>query len=110
MADKNARVLNNNDVINTKSNILINHETFTSSEFLEKMREPLSITRSDRAGYEWIGEGIDCEILACQNNTQGWQAGKLRIVVEFIPNQIPEQSEITDEDSDSPLNEIRQMT
>jgi KGK domain len=108
--NEKSRVLNQHDVVNTKSNILINHETFTSSEFLEKMREPLSITRSDRAGYEWIGEGIDCEVLACHNNTQGWQAGKLRIVLEFIPNEILEPTNQRDNESDSPLDGIRQMT
>jgi hypothetical protein len=110
MTDQNAKILNDTDVINTRSNILINHYTFTSKEFLERMRDPLSIQRSDRGGYDWIGEGIDCEVLSCHSNVKGWQAGKVRIVLEFIPDQIPEIVETPEEDSDSPLDEIRQMT
>jgi hypothetical protein len=108
MTSKNSTILNEHDVINTRSNILIHHQTFTSEELLEKMRSTLSIHRSDCGSYGWIGEGVNCEVLACQNNIQGWQSGKVRIVLEFIPDEISEPIKPIGEELDSPLDDIRQ--
>lgn len=52
--------------------------------------------------------GIDCEIL--QIGSQGWKKGKVRfkISVEFIPDE-PESVEMRSQNSDSSLDDIRQM-
>lgn len=62
----------------------------------------------------WLGEGVDCEIL--QIGAKGWQKGKLRIrvTVDFCPDE-PDVEEIQASDkpkiaqSESPLDDIRQM-
>ncbi|NEU72786.1 KGK domain protein [Hassallia byssoidea VB512170] len=52
-------------------------------------------------GKDWLGDGIDCEILKI--GAKGWQKGKIkiRVSVEFCPDE----PEITE--PESPLDDIR---
>lgn len=52
---------------------------------------------------DWLGDGIDCEILKI--GAKGWQKGKIkiRVSVEFSPDE----PEITE--PESPLDDIRRM-
>jgi hypothetical protein len=52
---------------------------------------------------DWLGDGIDCEILKI--GAKGWQKGKIkiRVSVEFYPGE----PEITE--PESPLDDIRRM-
>jgi hypothetical protein len=52
--------------------------------------------------------GIDCEVL--QIGSQGWKKGKLRfkLSVEFVPDE-PESVDMPSQNSDSSLDDIRQM-
>ncbi|MBD2387679.1 KGK domain-containing protein [Cylindrospermum sp. FACHB-282] len=58
---------------------------------------------------ELLGDGLDCEVLKIAS--QGWQKGKLRIKVtlEFIPDEpeIEQETEITE--PESPLDDLRRM-
>lgn len=58
---------------------------------------------------DWLGDGIDCEILKIGG--KGWQKGKIkiRVNVEFCPDEpeIEEAPEITE--PESPLDDIRRM-
>jgi len=58
---------------------------------------------------DWLGEGLDCEILKI--GAKGWQKGKIkiRVSVEFCPDkpEIEEAPEITE--PESPLDDIRRM-
>ncbi|GAX45119.1 hypothetical protein NIES4075_61400 [Tolypothrix sp. NIES-4075] len=58
---------------------------------------------------DWLGDGIDCEILKI--GAKGWQKGKIkiRVSVEFCPDEpeIEEAPEITE--PESPLDDIRRM-
>lgn len=103
--------LNDEDVVQTEANILISHTVFTCGQFLESLRNPLSIYKSHFASYGWVGDGVPCKILRCKGNTEGWQSGRVRIVLEFIPDPVESESDssITDNCSVSPLEEIRQM-
>ena len=100
--------------------ILLSHPTFKVIELLKAL--VLSISRSDhiflnaiRARQrsqneidEWI-EGIKCEVLTCDGN--GWQTGKVRLTLEFIPDE-PEVEEISASNQislpESPLDDLRQ--
>lgn len=62
----------------------------------------------------WSGKGADCEILSPGNN--GWQKGKVRvkITLEFCPNEpeiieTPVSNNPEINKSESPLDDIRQM-
>lgn len=58
---------------------------------------------------DWLGDGIDCEILKI--GAKGWQKGKIkiRVNVEFCPDEpeIEKAPEITE--PESPLDDIRRM-
>jgi KGK domain len=58
---------------------------------------------------DWLGDGIDCEILKI--GAKGWQKGKIkiRVNVEFCPDEpeIEEALKITE--PESPLDDIRRM-
>ncbi len=59
--------------------------------------------------WKWFDNGLDCEIL--QVGAKGWQKGKFRIKValEFIPNE-PEIQQIPDiTEPESSLEDIRRM-
>ena len=58
-------------------------------------------TYSKSFPYNWINQGINCEIL---KEKQGWKKGKVRIKIslEFCPDE-PEIKE-----NESPLDQIRQ--
>jgi hypothetical protein len=111
MNEENRIVLNKNDVIRTDHNILVRHTTFTQSDLLDEMRDYIRISDQTEEIYNWIGEGIDCQVLQCQSNAKGWQSGKLRITLEFIPEKFISTSDVNyqPDDSDSSLDEIRQM-
>lgn len=99
---------------------------FKVGEFLLKVQETFAVpgykalaaALSSRGGIpgdwrSWFDQGVDCEIL--KPNARGWQKGKLkiRIAVEFCPNELEEL--IDDIDSlnikvESPLDDIRQLT
>lgn len=56
---------------------------------------------------DWFSDGISCEVL--ELGTKNWQEGKIRLklTVEFCPNQ-PENNENTVNDSEeSPLDDLR---
>jgi KGK domain len=58
---------------------------------------------------DWLGDGIDCEILNI--GAKGWQKGKIkiRVSVEFCPDEpeIEEAPQITEQES--PLDDFRRM-
>jgi KGK domain len=60
---------------------------------------------------EWIKEGVDCEVL--QPNSSDWQKGNLRMKIsvsfEFTPEINESEQQEKQSNSDSPLDEIRQM-
>lgn len=61
---------------------------------------------------DWFNQGIDCEIL--KPDARGWRKGKIRIkvTVEFCPEQpeeLDENPDSADGKSDSSLDDIRQM-
>ena len=59
-------------------------------------------TKSYKTNNKWLLDGKDCEILQVGSN--GWKKGKIRLKLslEFIPDE-PEMNEI-----ESPLDDIRQ--
>lgn len=98
---------------------------FRVGEFFEKVKEAFQITGHDtlinklanRGGIpfdrtNWFTQGVDCEIL--RPDSKGWQKGKIRIKIslEFSPDDIEESFESiesVDEGLVSSLDDIRQM-
>lgn len=103
------------DVVSVySSQILVNHRTFTVNEFISAM---MSFIRDKGGGLtedkeKWFGEGLDCKIL--KPGAKRWQIGKVRIALEFIPEELEvaensENNESPANKANSPLDDIRQM-
>jgi hypothetical protein len=82
---------------------LICNNTFKVVELLKAMQK--STGQSDA----WFYKGVECEVLGL---TQGWQKGKVRISIEFCPDE-PELTDSSKENAEassqpeSPLDDIR---
>lgn len=106
-----------------KSRILLRQPTYKVSELLRALRmlvntsdETLESYRTAGILYKlteeklgWFSHGVDCEALKL--DTKGWQKGKIRLALEFCPDE-PEIAEAPANDEiilpESPLDELRQ--
>lgn len=107
--------LEREDVVSVYSNqIFVNNRTFTISEFIAAMM-PLVKEKSTPWTEEkatWLTEGIECKVL--KPGAKSWQRGKVRITLEFCPEELEVQDSSTRNESQvdsgsSPLDDIRQM-
>jgi hypothetical protein len=106
-----------------KPQILLTQPTYKVKEFLKALRRLVdsyddTLTRYKQNGVEfrvtkekvgWFSEGIDCEVLRL--DAKGWQKGKVRLAIEFCPDE-PEIEETPTEEipqPQSPLDDLRQM-
>lgn len=86
--DKEFGLLNDDEVLFVRSGrILMSNPTFKVNEFLDALAQLVSEREAEWSDeYEgWFGEGLDCEVLRFGN--QGWQRGRVRIRLEFSPEQ-----------------------
>ncbi|MGL4881719.1 MAG: KGK domain-containing protein [Waterburya sp.] len=77
------RIINDNEVLsinNREDNVLISHHTYTSEEFLHILGKHIDRNKKDK----WIVEGVPCKLLS---PNQSWQKGKVKICLQFIPDQ-----------------------
>lgn len=82
--------LNGDDVVSMEADAsIIGTQTFRVSQFTQNLRKRLGASALE----SWFGEGIECELLIASRGG-GWQTGKIRIRVEFIPD-VPEVSSDT---------------
>jgi KGK domain len=88
------------------SEVLGLSSTFKVNELIGHIREIAYEKFSLNKLYIFDSNGCICNILR-QNNT-GWQAGKIRISVEFIVEAEDENS-LNLQTKNSPLDEIRQL-
>jgi len=76
---------------------------FVVEEFSQALSQKIS--QYSGSQKQWVTEGVDCSVLIPGKD---WQAGKVRIQIEFIPDS-PEQPEAEHQAEDpSPLDDIRQ--
>jgi KGK domain len=95
--------------------ILLPQLMFTPGQFIAHMKFILARHAGNRTNENletWLEEGVDCETL--KFGAKSWQKGKVRlkVSVEFCPNE-PEIDETlaTEEPQqpESPLDDLRQM-
>jgi KGK domain len=109
--------LNNDDVVSVNLSEINNktfflHPTFKINHLMAKINESLNHKISDEEKKQLLGDGIDCELLT--TNLQGWKKGKLRLKLEFHPDE-PEQETILKSNlieastEISPLDDLRQQ-
>ncbi|MEM7552998.1 MAG: KGK domain-containing protein [Cyanobacteria bacterium P01_A01_bin.84] len=91
--------LQKDDVVSTdSSHTLMPHCTFKVGEFIVKMKQVLS--GHDELQEKWLIDGQACEVL--RPGTQGWQKGKVRISLEFCPDERESPLDNIDIDEISP--------
>ncbi len=69
--------------------VLMPNATFKVGEFLDALAQAVSEREAEWADENegWFGDGLECEVLRFGN--QGWQRGKVRLRLEFMPETPP---------------------
>ncbi len=112
--NNNFENLKSEDVVSVYAGqIFISSRTFTVVEFIAAMMQATKKQLGDLTeGKEtWFGEGLECKIL--KPGAKSWERGKVRISLEFEPEELEitqtvESSELENNKSESPLDDIRQ--
>ncbi len=65
--------------------VLMSNPTFKVGEFLDALAQAVSEQQGEWSDEceDWFGDGARCEVLRLGN--QGWQRGRIRIRLEFFP-------------------------
>jgi hypothetical protein len=71
------------------ASLLLSHPTFRLSEFLSAITGHLGARNEPKSG--WFGDGVKVEVLTIPST--GWRKGKIRLTVEFIPDEEPVEGE-----------------
>jgi hypothetical protein len=80
--------LNDDDVVHMEhGQSMLNASTFKVGQFKHHFRNYKNALGP--AIESWVSEGINCEIL---RPGEGWQKGKVRLQVQFIPDELDEPS------------------
>lgn len=85
----------------------IQHSTFTTEEMRSSIGDNLRINVNEQEN--WVTGGVECKVL--RPNGQGWQKGKVRIHIEFYPNEVPQEHQQLNgltSNQKFPLDEVRQ--
>lgn len=67
--------------------VLMPNPTFKVGEFLDALAQAVSDREEDWSDDNegWFGNGLECEVL--RFSTKGWQRGRVRLRLEFCPDQ-----------------------
>lgn len=98
--------LNEDDVLSMTSPNFGTASTFKVSELKAKVRQFANQENKGShyasAKVQWFSDtGVECELLRVESG--GWQKGRLRFKLEFIPDTTP----TSQPDSNSPLDDLR---
>lgn len=77
------KFINSDEVIsidNEEDNVLIGHYTYKAEEFLNRLGKLIDHNKKEK----WIDKGVPCKMLS---PNQQWQKGKIKICLQFIPEQ-----------------------
>jgi hypothetical protein len=88
-------ILEDNDVVTAITDR--GETTYKVRDFLKIMRQIFAALRNGSYLEQCLEDGGECQVL--KSNTGGWKKGKIRIRIEFIPDQ--------PEPSSSPLDDLR---
>lgn len=88
MQDDQFEPLSNDEVLFVSvGRILMTNPTFKVGELLDALAQAVSDREEDWSDDNegWFGEGLSCEAL--RFSTKGWQHGRVRIRLEFRPEE-----------------------
>ena len=81
-------LLNDDEVLYVSvGRVLMPNATFKVSEFLDALAQLISENEPEWSEdcEGWFLDGLPCEVL--RFNNQGWQRGRVRLRLEFVPQQ-----------------------
>jgi KGK domain len=108
--ENQVEILGDNDVVSTQSYWITNATTYMVEEFIEAVRDNLTI-RGETCDETWLAREGECRVLRV-GGTQGWRQGQLRVrikvILEFEPEDLPEpESDQVSSEAESPLDRLR---
>jgi hypothetical protein len=86
--DQDFNLLGDDEVLHVRAGrVLMPNSTFKVSEFLDTLAQVVSEQEPEWTDEceDWFGRGLRCEVLRFGN--QGWQQGRVRVRLEFYPEQ-----------------------
>lgn len=87
--------LNNDDVISMDASAsLANTSTSTCEELITTLQGILHYHLGTDAASNWSNDGVNCRVLQIKGG--GWQTGKVRVRIEFIPDKPTDTSPLDD--------------
>lgn len=105
-------ILKGNDVISMEEHRNI---TFQATSKVSEIRNELDRFLKNEEHRKWFKSGIGCEVFL-GNGTRTWTKGKVKFVLEFIPEEKPiprkkeqPQHELPPEETPSPLDDLRKQ-
>lgn len=112
--NNNFENLKSDDVVSVYAGqIFVTNRTFTVGEFVSAMMQATKkqLGELTEGKENWFGEGLECKIL--KPGAKSWERGKVRISIEFEPEELEiaqtvDSSESENGKSESPLDDIRQ--
>ncbi|WP_084639364.1 KGK domain-containing protein [Geitlerinema sp. PCC 9228] len=115
MQNQSWKPLNSKDVISITDSRnplrrLPPHITFKKNELMKALSQKSSIAlygNEKISMSEWTEKGVNCEFLDPQTGV--WQKGKVRISLEFCPDQ-PQPQPTESQSSEDSLDEFRNQT
>lgn len=112
------------DIDAEKTRIVLKQPTYKVSEFVKALKSLINtyddtLTCYKQSGVEfrvtkenvgWFSEGVECQVLKPDN--KGWQKGKVRLSLEFCPDEPEREETPTNNETpqpESPLDDLRQI-
>lgn len=87
--------LNDDDVVSMDAGASLNRtSTSTCEELISRLQGYIRGNLGDVIASDWCNDGVICRILQVKGG--GWQTGKVRIRIEFIPDQPTDISPLDD--------------
>jgi hypothetical protein len=78
-------ILKDDDVLQAPATGILNQQTFSTKEFMQGIRMLLG-SKLGSGVEKWLGEGVACRLLRA-DGSEGWQPGKVRVRLEFVPDE-----------------------
>lgn len=115
--DNEFKPLNNGEIISLNHQDVGRHLNLASNGFTDvqiKAEQLAEIVKrklnvQDAQGGSLFDKGVNCEVVKL--DTLGWQKGilKAKVVLEFCPDEPPVEEKLTDNQPESPLDDLRRL-
>ena len=88
---KDMEILNKDDVISVfkhDAGRFASGDTFKVQQLITEYEGYIEAQTKTESNHEIFLRGIECEVLQQDANSKGWRKGKIKFVVQFIPDEV----------------------